>query len=198
VPTEPSQCDTVGSADCKETTQHLWGGKQVSINQHAANLTLYLQAMYNIIHVPCLTFLLILKGHYTISCKVKSLCNMPWRHIALLTHNLSSRRVWVVNATLRPLYIRERAPVPLVQGTGWASESVLTDAKNLARTGVRTLDRPACNESRSTDYAELAACTFRHIILIRHKHKMQLYVPSALTLKALCSALFVRFVWFSK
>jgi len=34
------------------------------------------------------------------------------RNIALLSFNLSARREWVVNATPRPLYPRERDPVP--------------------------------------------------------------------------------------
>jgi hypothetical protein len=37
---------------------------------------------------------------------------------------------WVVNATTRPLYPRERDPVPIVQGAGWAPGSVLTAAEN--------------------------------------------------------------------
>jgi hypothetical protein len=32
--------------------------------------------------------------------------------------NLASRRVWVVNATPRPLYVRETVPAPIVQDVG--------------------------------------------------------------------------------
>ena len=39
---------------------------------------------------------------------------------------------WVVNVTPRPLYPRERYPVPIVQEAGWAPGPVWTDAENLA------------------------------------------------------------------
>jgi len=37
---------------------------------------------------------------------------------------------WVVNATTRPLYPRERDPVPIVQEAGWAPGPVWTGAEN--------------------------------------------------------------------
>jgi hypothetical protein len=40
------------------------------------------------------------------------------RVIALFFFNLGARWGWVVNATLRPLYPRERDPVPIVQEAG--------------------------------------------------------------------------------
>jgi hypothetical protein len=54
---------------------------------------------------------------------------------------------WMVNATPRPLYPRERDPVPIVQEAGWAPGRVWTDAVNLAPTGIRSPDRPARSES---------------------------------------------------
>jgi hypothetical protein len=36
---------------------------------------------------------------------------------------------WVVNATRRPLYPRERDPVPTVQEAGWATGPVWTGRK---------------------------------------------------------------------
>ena len=36
---------------------------------------------------------------------------------------------WMVNATPRPLYPRERDPVPTVQEAGWASRPVWLGAK---------------------------------------------------------------------
>ena len=39
---------------------------------------------------------------------------------------------WVVNATPRPLYPRERDPVPIVEEAGWAPGSVWTGAGNRA------------------------------------------------------------------
>jgi hypothetical protein len=42
----------------------------------------------------------------------------------------------VVNSTPRPLYPRERDPVPIVQEAGWAQGPVWTGAENLAITGI--------------------------------------------------------------
>ena len=53
---------------------------------------------------------------------------------------------WVVNATLRPLYPRER-PVTHCIG-GWVGlRAGLARAENLSPTGIRSPDRPARNES---------------------------------------------------
>jgi hypothetical protein len=46
--------------------------------------------------------------------------------------------MWVVNATLRLLYLPEREPVPIVQVAGWPPRPVWTGAENLAPTGIRT------------------------------------------------------------
>jgi hypothetical protein len=54
---------------------------------------------------------------------------------------------WVVNATHRPLYPRERDPVPTVQEARWAPGPVWTGAENLAPTGFRSPDRPARSQS---------------------------------------------------
>jgi len=54
---------------------------------------------------------------------------------------------WVVSATLRPVYPRERDPVPIVQEAGWAPGPVWTCAEILAYTGIRYTDRPARSES---------------------------------------------------
>ena len=39
---------------------------------------------------------------------------------------------WLFSAVLRPLYHRERNPLPIVQEVGWASEPVRTGSENLA------------------------------------------------------------------
>jgi len=49
--------------------------------------------------------------------------------------------MWVVNATLRELYTREKYLVPLVQEVGWDTGPVWTGAEILAS------DRPARSES---------------------------------------------------
>ena len=38
-------------------------------------------------------------------------------------------------------------PVPIVQEAGWAPGPFWTGAENLASTGIRTPDRPACSQS---------------------------------------------------
>jgi hypothetical protein len=53
----------------------------------------------------------------------------------------------VVNATPRPLYPRERDPVPIVQEAAWAPGPVWTGAEYLVLTGIRSPDPPACRES---------------------------------------------------
>ena len=53
----------------------------------------------------------------------------------------------MVNVTPRPLYSRERYPVPIVQATGWDPGPVWTSAENLASTGIRSPDRLVRNES---------------------------------------------------
>ena len=45
---------------------------------------------------------------------------------APLILNLGTRSGWVVSATPRPLYPRERAPVPIAQEAGWPPGSVWT------------------------------------------------------------------------
>jgi hypothetical protein len=42
----------------------------------------------------------------------------------------------MVNDTSRPLYLRERDPVPLAQEAGWVPRPVCTGAENLAPTGI--------------------------------------------------------------
>jgi hypothetical protein len=53
----------------------------------------------------------------------------------------------VGSLTPRPLYPRERDPVPVVQEAGWAPGPVWTAAENLAPTGIRSPDRLARSES---------------------------------------------------
>ena len=54
---------------------------------------------------------------------------------------------WVVNATPRALYSREKDPVPIVQEAGWVPGPVWTGEENLAPTRIRSTDRPARSES---------------------------------------------------
>ena len=68
------------------------------------------------------------------------------RGIALLFHDHGTRRVWGVSVTPRPLFTAGKDPVPIVQEAGWAPGPVWT-AENLAPTGIRSVDRPARNQS---------------------------------------------------
>jgi hypothetical protein len=66
----------------------------------------------------------------------------------------------VVNATPRPLYPRERDPLPIVEGAGWALGTVLMVAENIARTGIWSPDHPA----RSQSLYRLCNVDFRNLI----------------------------------
>jgi hypothetical protein len=46
-----------------------------------------------------------------------------------------------VNATLRPVYPRQRDPVHIVQEAGWVPGPVWTGEENLVATGIRSPDR---------------------------------------------------------
>jgi hypothetical protein len=56
---------------------------------------------------------------------------------------------WVVNATSRPLYPRERDPVPIVQEAGYTLGSDWTPAEYLTSTRIQSPDSPARKESLS-------------------------------------------------
>jgi hypothetical protein len=59
----------------------------------------------------------------------------------------STRRGWGVSITPRLLFIPRKDPVPIVQEAGWAPGPVWAGAENLAPTGIRSPDRPACSQS---------------------------------------------------
>ena len=82
------------------------------------------------------------------------------------------------NATPRPLYPRERDPLPILQEAGQVPGPVWTGAENLAPTGVRSPDRPARSESQFrrrypgpfTEY--WICCKFSEIALERVSNKL--------------------------
>jgi len=53
---------------------------------------------------------------------------------------------WVVNATFRPIYPKEKPGTHCI-GAGWTPGPVWTVSENLTPTGIRSLDRPAGGES---------------------------------------------------
>jgi hypothetical protein len=61
--------------------------------------------------------------------------------------NLGSRCGWMIKVTLRPLYPRERDPVPILQEVEWDPVPVWKGAKNPAPTGIRSSDLPGQSES---------------------------------------------------
>jgi len=69
------------------------------------------------------------------------------RGITLLSCNHGAKCGWVVNATPRPLCLRERDPIPTAQEARRAPRPVWTGANDLAFIGNRSLDRPARSES---------------------------------------------------
>jgi len=69
------------------------------------------------------------------------------RGVALLFHDLGTRRGWGVSVTPRPLFTPGKDPVPIVQEAGWVPGPVRTGAENLASKGIRSPDRPAHSQS---------------------------------------------------
>ena len=69
------------------------------------------------------------------------------RGIALPFHEHSTRRVWGVSVTPRPLFSPGKDPVPIVREAGWAPGPVWTGAENLTPTGIRSPDRSARSQS---------------------------------------------------
>jgi len=75
-----------------------------------------------------------MKSHLGVEVQLYSFCN------------LSARWGWVVNATPRSLFARERDPGHIVEDAGWAPAPVCTCAENFAATGIRSPDRPSRSE----------------------------------------------------
>jgi len=65
--------------------------------------------------------------------------------VVVLLFNLGTSWGWVDSTTPRPLYPRERDPIPVVQKVEWAPVQVWTAAENLATTDTRSPDCPACS-----------------------------------------------------
>ena len=62
--------------------------------------------------------------------------------------NFIRRLGWVVNAKIRPLYVREQAPVPILQSFVRAPGPVCANVKSIkvsCSTGVRSPKLPACS-----------------------------------------------------
>ena len=58
--------------------------------------------------------------------------------IALLFHDRGTRRGWAVSSTPRQHFTPGKDAVSILQGAGWAPDSVWTGEKNLVPTGIRS------------------------------------------------------------
>ena len=84
------------------------------------------------------------------------------RGIALLFHDRGTRRGWVVSCTPRPHFTPGKDPVPIVQGAGWAPETVWTGGKSRPHRDSIP-DRPA--RSSVSIPTELSGPQLLHIIV---------------------------------
>jgi hypothetical protein len=103
---------------------------------------------------PCMSTLCQNSNMFQLLYKGKgSPYNRPWgpkrgsRDIALPVWASARGGDGVASLTLRPLYLREWDPVPIVQEAGWAPGPVWTAAKFLAPTEIRSPDRQARSKS---------------------------------------------------
>ena len=69
------------------------------------------------------------------------------RGIALLFHDRSTRRGWVVSSTPRPHFTPGKDPVPILKEPRSVAGPFWTGAQNLAPTGIRSLHRQARSRS---------------------------------------------------
>jgi len=68
------------------------------------------------------------------------------RGIALLFHDRSTRRWWVVCSMPRPQFTPRKDQIPIVQEPGWAPGPVWTGGKSRPHRDL-ILDHPACSQS---------------------------------------------------
>ena len=61
--------------------------------------------------------------------------------------NLGARCGWMIDATLRPLYPRERDPIPILQEVEWDPVPVGMGANNPAPSGIRSSELLGHKES---------------------------------------------------
>jgi hypothetical protein len=85
--------------------------------------------------------------------------------------SIGSKLGWMVKATPRQLYRRERDPISTVQEAGLAPGLVGMGADNLASTGNRPSNRPASSESlcrlSHTEPLQKAAYNIYMVLLLR-------------------------------
>jgi len=69
------------------------------------------------------------------------------RGIALLFHDCSTRKGWVVSSTARPHFTPGEDPVPILQAAGWAPGPVWTGGKSRPHR-YSIPERPARSQSQ--------------------------------------------------
>jgi hypothetical protein len=82
--------------------------------------------------------------------------------------NLGARWWWMVNAMPRPLYPRERDPVPIVQEAEWAQGPVWTGAENLTlhrRLDPRTV-QPVLIRFVAGDFQDLIVIVTEELLFV--------------------------------
>ena len=94
--------------------------------------------------------------------KVKlSVCKL-WKRMGSVS--LGTRRKWMISFTSRPLYPRERTPVPIKQEAGWAPKLVWTFRPNKKFLALVVIRNP--NRISSSVFAIMS--TLSHVLFIIH------------------------------
>jgi hypothetical protein len=77
----------------------------------------------------------------------------------------------VVNVMPRPLYRRQRDPVPILQDAGWTPGPVWTGVGISSQSGIRSLDRPTRSKSLChLRYPGPRRCTHKHNNVARSRN----------------------------
>jgi len=81
----------------------------------------------------------------------------------------------VISVTPRPLFTPGKDLVPTGREAGWAPGPVWTGAENLATTGIRSPDRPACSQSvyRLSYRAHSVGVLVCVCVCVQYLHKMR-------------------------
>ena len=98
------------------------------------------------IHQSCYIYALVKKKKVKWSRYRPGVTQRVGRGIALLFHDRSTRRGWVVSSTPRPQFTPGKDAVPILQEAGWAPGPVRTGGKSRPHRNSIP-DRPTCSQS---------------------------------------------------
>jgi len=110
-----------------------------------------------------------------LSCYRPNVAQRVDRGIALLFHDRSTRRGWVVSSTLWLYFAPGRDLVPFVQEAGWAPELVWTGGKSRPHRNSIP-DRPAHSQLLYKIYNKWTKSLFQQFILKKHRQIMGSFV----------------------